>query len=295
MSTHWDWISLSSDELIEQATVEAKRDPEFATRLHRALAEAAKLWVTQILTTPSQIADIVNYTQLATEHANFIKEGKTSLEIFTFMNEEMNFTEGRMPQWRLQAFPKMEGEWLARFHLFARALHEQKGTSYNQSANTPHTKEPALDQAKIDGYTQNLLFWENNMKKINALFWYDDTLKVFMTTETHRWEPAFLNSIPYLWEIADEDKKIQYLIDWINLDIRDAKWKPDWDKLTGFRDLDGGFHYLNGLYASASRVGNYVVRMWLSQNVSEALLRDPSYAYMCFMINNGTESITEFH
>ncbi len=242
----------------------------------------------------TKTAKKINYTQLATQLDERIKQGLSRVELFNFMNAEMHFTDGILPQWERMAFPRMHGEGLARFHTFCKAVHMRNGTNYNayktsygimnlESTNTPDKKsshDQELPTAKIDAYTQNLLFGWNNMAKIDTLFGYSPDGSVNTSEDNSIW----INSMTYKWRNADEQQKVQYLIDWLKYDIRDPNtWQPDWSKLTGIRFADGGFFGSDGFYASGSLDGDDVRRLWLDLRGSDVGLGIASDARLCFL------------
>lgn len=82
------------------------------------------------------------------------------------------------------------------------------------------------------------------------------------------------------WQKMKKDfaAKAQYLKDKVGLDIKD-----DWTKLTGIRNVDGGFVGSIELYASGGLDGGIVRRLFLDRDDSDVDFSYASFARLCFL------------
>lgn len=195
----------------------------------------------------------INYQKLATEHAEIIAQGKTSLEIAQWIGDKLN-----IPSWKAGEFywerkvlssPKTAEE-SARLQKFVEAL----GKTWTK-ANQPSEHHPQY--LLLDGYVQNALFGLVNMAQV------DTRLNRFHIYWQRMW-----------W---DYTTKAKYLLKEVGLDI-----KSGWFKLTGFRNSDGGFDS-DGLYACGSLDGDYVRFLWVGQYDSFVQHHFASRAFLCFL------------
>lgn len=105
----------------------------------------------------------LDYKTLALEHAELIKQGKTSLEIATWMGEKLNIAS-----WNSGAFygerkvlsTPIEEE-MTRLKAFTQAL----GVSWTKANGGSDNHSQFL---LLDGYIQNALFGQENMTQVNA-------------------------------------------------------------------------------------------------------------------------------
>jgi hypothetical protein len=242
--------------LLRQLAVTLETEPTSETTrvFHaRALALLQPQWPQ----TPETIREPVNeYVGLATEHAELILSGKTSLEIAGWLWEKLGITS-----WKAWAFhgerkvlsTPTAGE-MVRLQEFTKALGKSWTKANGWSDNYPQF-------LLLDGYIQNALFGEANMTQVNARF------NTFHTNWQKMWR--------------DFTAKAKYLKEKVGLDIRD-----DWSKLTGVRYDDGCFDHSGSLHASGSFDGRSVRsvrRMWLSRDDSDVDLYHAFGARLCFL------------
>ncbi len=203
----------------------------------------------------SETTQEIDYKLLANEHAELIKEGKTSVEIAQWIGDKLN-----IPSWESWEFygerkvlssPKTSEE-TARLSKFVEAL----GVSWTK-ANQPSENHPQY--LLLDGYVQNALFGQENMKKIDTI------LETFYSGWKNMWKEFM--------------RKAQYLFEQVGLSIR-----GDWTRLTGVRDIESGFISPNLLYVSGSLSARGVRWLWLRRHGSEnGATGSPARARLCFL------------
>ncbi len=235
-------------------SVNTGSDPKKYTET--GLLEFSTPWTVAILLANDQEAKIekINYPQLATEHAELISQGKTSVEIAQWIGDKLN-----IPSWKNGEFlwerkvltSPQTPEETQRLQKFVEAL----GVSWTK-ANQPSRNH--REYLLLDGYVQNALFGQSNMKQVDA------RLDTFHTDWQKMWN--------------DSTAKAKYLFKKIGLDI-----KNNWSILTGIRDVDGDFGRSDSLYASGSLDGFDVRFMWLNQLYSGISLIHASDARLCFL------------
>ena len=193
------------------------------------------------------------YTGLATEHAELLKQGKTSLEIAGWLGEKLNIASWKAGQFHgeRKVLSTPTEEEMARLQELTQAL----GISWTKANGWSDNHSQFF---LMDGYVQNALFGQANMQEVN------ERLYTFHTDWQAMWR--------------DFAAKAQYLKDKIGLDIH-----GDWNKLTGIRSDDGDFDYSDVLYASGSLDGRVVHRVWLNRAESSVDLVSASVARLCFL------------
>lgn len=116
----------------------------------------------QPLVSSESQAETLDYKTLALEHAELIKQGKTSLEIATWMGDKLNIAS-----WNSGAFygerkvlSTPTEEEMTRLKAFTQAL----GISWTKANGGSDNHSQFL---LLDGYIQNALFGQTNMTQVN--------------------------------------------------------------------------------------------------------------------------------
>lgn len=197
--------------------------------------------------------ETINYEALKTEHAELISSGKTSIEIASWLGEKLG-----IESWKSGAFlgerkvlTTPTPAEMVRLQQFTQAL----GISWSKANGWSDNHSQFL---LMDGYVQNALFGQANMREVDA------RLDTFHADWQRMWR--------------DFTAKAKYLKEKVGLDI-----KGDWDKLTGIRSDDGGFDCSGGLYASGSLDGHVVRSLWLGRVGSYVYFFNASSARLCFL------------
>jgi hypothetical protein len=233
-------LTPEQDELLWQVPGEVNRNPVFAESAPLISISSSVSWIITSLSP----TETINYTVLAREHAELISQGKTSLEIATWLWEKLNIASWKA--WRFHGERKVlstpTGEEMDRLREFTKKAHIRPWIQENGwSVNYP-------EYLHLDGYTQNTLFGQANMKKVNARL-------VEIATD---------------WESMGTDyiQKADYLRKQFGLDTNGDLYKLTYDV---------------SLIASGSLEGNDVHWLILNKLGAITTLLDASNSRLCFL------------